>query len=239
MPSISGTFSSAAIVSTAAPLDFAPGTISQVLVLDAAYNEYQSATLPSVVGSTDVVKVYGPSGTVPALATINIIYITVWNYANPGGGSVVDDVLKLVKAGTVQATNYATGTQFHTGAVGQVTYTISGTGWTAVDVNDSGFGVAFSAAIDNSVDGLHSLAYWDAVAYEIDYTAYVAPTASSRIDEHYYDGSTYHRANECFCASEGNKIPNPYAGVPTEATDRDISADPITEYTDPLDEINN
>lgn len=231
MATVSGTFSNAAIVSTSAPLDFAPGTISQILVLDGTYNVYQSATLPSVVGSTDVVKAYGPSGSVPALATINTIYIHLWNYANPGGGSVVDNVLKLVKAGSVQATNYATGTEFHTGAIGQVTYTISGTGWTAVDVNDSGFGVAFSAAIDNSIDSLHSLAYWDAVAYEIDYTEYVPPDTSDADDKYWKDGGTYHtRARIGYPA--GAVPQSPYAGVPTAKVPVE---GPFTEYDTDFD----
>jgi len=240
MPSVSGTFSSAAIVSAGSPnLDFVPGTISNVLVLDGAYNQYASGTFAGIDGTTDLVKVYGPSDTVPALATINTIYIHLWNITtgSGGSGSVVDNVLKLIKAGSIQATNYATNTEFHTGAVGQVTYTISGIGWTAVDVNDSGFGVAFSAAIVNDVTD-QALAYWDAFAYEIDYTDYVPPATSTPLDQYWLDGGTYH--SQAIIGYPAGAVPqDPYNGVPTEATDRDISADPITEYTDPLDEINN
>lgn len=237
MPTTSGTFSSAAIVSAGtALLDFVPGTISNILVLDGSYNQYASSPPTGIDGSTDLVKAYGPSATVPALATINTITISLWKYATPGGGTVVDGVVKLVKAGVVEATDYASAAEFDYSAIALTTYAIPGTGWTAVDVNDSGFGVAFSAAITNGVFD-QTLAYWDAVAYEIDYSEYVPPGATLSVDQHFYDGATYHRDHEGKAPEEGTRFVFPVV-TPTAKSDRNLSADPISEYTEPDDPIN-
>jgi len=235
MPSVSGSFTSYSLVS--AGTTYALATLNNLLVLDGTLNTYSGMPTTGGVAVTDTIKAQTISDVVHALATINTIIISFWRIQQPGGSTITDNSIKLIRAGTIEATDHSAGDVFPS-SITQKSHPISGIGWTAADINDSGFGVAFSAHIDDtSASG--GLAYWDYVAYEIDYTEYVPPVSVTHIDEQYYDGSTYHRANECFCASEGNLIPNPYAGVPGEATDRDISADPILEYTDPLDEINN
>jgi hypothetical protein len=241
MATVTGFFSNAGIGAASIPYPVKASTLAaKVLTSDGVSNDYDAVTV-GATGTSSRIHVTGITNAVPALATINSITITINRYNDQVATSVTDSEVKLIRAGTVESTNKATGTQYPA-ALAVATYggDLWGASWTAADINDSGFGVAFCAAIQDYSPGdlFGGLARYDYVAYSIDYTDYVAPVSVTHIDEHYYDGSTYHRANECFCASEGNLIPNPYAGLPTEAIDRDLVADAILKYTDPLDEIN-
>lgn len=239
MATVTGFFSNAAIgvASLLYPVK-ASNLAAKVLTADGQSNEYDM----TVTGANDVssrIDVTTITNAVPALATINSITITI-NRRNTNVLTLVSDSeVKLIRAGVVETTNNATATQYPA-ALAVATYggDLWGAAWTAADLNDANFGVAFNAAIDDRSNSVNGLAEYDYVAYSIDYTDYVAPVSVTHIDEQYYDGSTYHRANECFCASEGNLIPNPYAGVPTAKSDRNTAVDTISEYTDPGDPIN-
>lgn len=84
---------------------------------------------------------------IPTNATINGITVTVFRRGN--STSITDNIVSLVKGGSITGSNLASGTGWANGSMQLATYggtnTLWGTTWTAADINASNFGVAFSA----------------------------------------------------------------------------------------------
>lgn len=89
---------------------------------------------------------------IPSGATIDGITVDIRRRASSNNASYysVDDVIKLVKGGTVVGTNKASGTNWST-TFGYYTYGSSsdlwGSSWTHSDINDSNFGMVISGYI--------------------------------------------------------------------------------------------
>ncbi len=94
---------------------------------------------------------------VPANATISGIVVTIGRFENATGTGrdVQDNVVSLIKGGTLTGTNKAaTSTEWPTGSPVAASYgstsDLWGTTWTPADINASNFGVALSAISSNS-----------------------------------------------------------------------------------------
>ncbi|MCX6271635.1 MAG: IPT/TIG domain-containing protein [Bacteroidetes bacterium] len=110
---------------------------------------YASASV-TTNGFTNYLRGSNYGFTIPENATINGIFVTINRQAS-NSLNLTDNVVRLVKAGVVTGTNFATATNWST------TMTVAnyggptntwGTTWTAAEINNSGFGVVLS--VDNS-----------------------------------------------------------------------------------------
>ena len=116
---------------------------------------YTTATLSNAISRYLQGTNYG--FTIPANATINGIAVAIGRFesATGAGKDVQDNIVSLIKGGTLTGTNKAaTSTEWPTGSPVAATYgSISdlwGTTWTPADINASNFGVALSARSSNS-----------------------------------------------------------------------------------------
>lgn len=234
MATVTGYFTSAAIGLASVPYPVKASTLAaKVLTANGVSNDYD-AVIVGATGATSRIHVTGITNPVPALATINSITITINRFNDNTATSVTDSEVKLIRAGTVESTNKATGTQYP-GALATATYggDLWGASWLEADLNDSGFGVAFSAAIQDYAPGdlFGGLARFDYVAYSIDYTAYSPPATSEPEDKYWKDGGTYHTRARIGYPS-GAVPQHPYAGVPTAKVPVE---GPFTEYDQEFD----
>lgn len=140
---------------------------------------------------TNYLKCTGYGFAIPAGATINGITVAVEHHSQR---TMNDHAVQLVKAGAIQPTNYATNTRFpnpdaytvYGGAID-----LWGNTWTATDINNTNFGVAFAAQRGpfNTTD----TAYVDHMTITVDYTLPVtppSPIAEYRMDELSWNGTT-------------------------------------------------
>jgi hypothetical protein len=103
-------------------------------------------------GQTHYLKAYFSftSADVPNGATINGITARIRRWQSRAGTGIGDTVVKLVKAGVVQATNRSAGaglpTSEQTAVFGGAT-DLWGTTWTAADIQNAQFGVVYSCTI--------------------------------------------------------------------------------------------
>jgi len=116
-----------------------------------------TATLNSL-GITNYVKATNFSFAIPLNATINGIVVAIERSVNSvAGGSIVRDAAaRLVRNGTVLATDRATSTPWNTTDVieshGNAT-DLWGASWTPANVNNIGFGAAVAATKANNLSG--------------------------------------------------------------------------------------
>lgn len=115
---------------------------------------------------------------IPDSATITNIAIDIKQAAEGlSGASVVDDRLRLIIGGAIQATDFGSGTPWSSGATAYVTRNATTNLPTAAQVKASTFGVALAVAItDPGSEG--EVAYVDHIRLTITYTA--AATSSAR-----------------------------------------------------------
>jgi len=113
-------------------------------------NSYASSVLLNSSAISHYLESSNYSFSIPAGATINGIQVTIGRYASNifGITRIQDNVVKLIKAGSVVGTNKAvTGTNWPT-AETPITYggasDLWGTSWTADDIKNSNFGVSLS-----------------------------------------------------------------------------------------------
>lgn len=121
---------------------------------------------------------------IPTSATINGITLEIDRLKN-NFGTITDNTVSLVKAGSVVGSNKATGTAWPTGAGGIATYgsasDLWGTTWTPSDINNANFG-AVLATNETGTAKFPATGNVDFFRITIDYTDNgVAFTESSKI----------------------------------------------------------
>lgn len=118
---------------------------------------------------------------IPTGAVINGMTVTVRRMVDNNGGSPQDYSVRLLKASAVQGSDYASGTTYPT-SFGTATYgggaDLWGSTWSAADINNAGFGVAFSAE-KNGTSGSSRAVSVDVIGVAVNYTDTTAPTISS------------------------------------------------------------
>ena len=112
-------------------------------------NSRATSTITTNGGVTPTLSISNFGFALPANAIIKGITVSVERSHNGTVGTVMDDnSVRLMKAGVAVGTNKASGTNWTNSDVG-VTYgsasDLWGTTWSAADVNNSGFGIAFAA----------------------------------------------------------------------------------------------
>jgi len=139
---------------------------------------YASATVDGQ--TTNYLRCLSYAFSIPAGATIVGIEVNVERKSDrtQNGGSE-DAAMRLVKAGTIQATDRSSGTIYTTGDVvephGSPT-DLWGTTWTPAEINAATFGAAFAAVKANSAGNPHVITV-DHIAITVHYTVpiFVAP----------------------------------------------------------------
>lgn len=100
--------------------------------------------------TTQYLKVTNFGFSIPSGATIDGIVVSIERYASPNG-TTRDSRVRLVKGGTVQATDKASGSAWPNGSGASATANYGGAAdlwsgtWTDSDINSSGFGVVLAA----------------------------------------------------------------------------------------------
>lgn len=127
-------------------------TWSNLSNLGANDGSYATVTLGGASDPSNLVKVSNFNFTIPTSAVINGITVEISRKVN-NTEQTADNEVKLIKAGTVQTTNKASATNYTTSDV-VATYggpaDLWGTTWTPSDINNIGFGNAFSCMIITS-----------------------------------------------------------------------------------------
>jgi MSHA biogenesis protein MshQ len=125
--------------------------------------------------------------TIPTGVTISGITVTVRRSVDNAGGNPRDYAVQLLKAGVLQATNYAdTGTTYPT-ALAFANYggtgNLWGTTWTVADINNANFGVSFVSNKPGTTGGNRTVSV-DVISVAVTYTDTTAPTVTSitRVD---------------------------------------------------------
>ncbi|MBK7172938.1 MAG: T9SS type A sorting domain-containing protein [Bacteroidales bacterium] len=169
-------------------------------------NSYSSAAVNN--STSNYLKATGYGFAIPSGATINGITVTIGRYGTTGSGADVrDNVVKLVKGGTIVGNNLAvTGTDW-TNSETAVNYgstsNLWGTTWTSSDINASDFGVVLAVNSTNS-----RTANVDYIRVSITYTVTnVAPTISSQPT----DQTVCNNAEAIFTAESTDSNPTPTA----------------------------
>lgn len=120
---------------------------------------------------------------IPTSTVINGITVTVRRMVNNNGGNPQDYSVQLLKANTVQGSDYASGTTYPT-SFGTATYGGSvdlwGSAWSTADINNAGFGVAFSAEKNGTSGGSRTVSV-DVISVSVDYTVDATPPTVSSI----------------------------------------------------------
>ncbi len=119
---------------------------------------------------------------IPAGVTISGITVSIRRSVDNTGGNPRDYAVQLLKAGTLQATNYAdTGTTYPT-ALTTVSYggtaNLWGTTWTVADINNANFGVSFVITKPGTTGGNRTVSV-DVISVAVTYTDNTAPTVTS------------------------------------------------------------
>jgi MSHA biogenesis protein MshQ len=149
---------------------------------------YASATINNSNG-TNYLQCTGYGFAIPAGASINGITVNVWRRA-AASNCCSDAYMRLVKAGTIQATNRSTATIYPTGNTSEAhgnAADLWGGAWTAADINNANFGAAF--AVQNS-SGTDRLVRVDFIQIVVDYTPTLAVSSINYATSNPTVGST-------------------------------------------------
>ncbi len=139
-------------------------------------NSTYASCSPSSSGTytTHYIKCTNFGFSIPSNGTINGITVEVDRYCDQNGlRYTLDSRVSLVRAGTVEATNK--GDTSNKWPTSQTVKTYGGAAdlwsasWSYSDINNSGFGVAFAAAITRAAQS--ATAYVDFIRITVDYTA--------------------------------------------------------------------
>ncbi len=94
---------------------------------------------------------------IPSGATIAGVTAKIWHWDETGNGGMVDNIVQLVKGGTVTGSNLASVSMWAAGSPEQFTYGGTGNLWggtfTPADINAYNFGLTFLAKNTDGVDG--------------------------------------------------------------------------------------
>lgn len=144
----------------------------------ASDNTRATVTLAKNSGVSQAIKATGFGFAIPADAEINGIQVE-WETSEGGtaaAGGIHDNAVRLVRAGTIEATDRSN-TTFWAAPASEafVTYggatDLWGAAWTAADINDANFGAAISAKnVKVSGGGANESANVDAVRITVTYT---------------------------------------------------------------------
>ena len=125
--------------------------------------------------TTNYLQCTGYGFAIPAGAVINGITVTVWRFAS-ATGCCTDAAMRMVKAGTIQAFDNSTATNYPTANIAEAhggATDLWGTTWTAADINDPNFGAAFAAQKIVTAGGARTVSV-DYIQITIDYIVPVA-----------------------------------------------------------------
>jgi hypothetical protein len=120
-------------------------------------DDSQYATIVLAGATSNYIKATNFGFSIPAAATINGIVVEVKKIETPIDGEMFDDVIKLVKGGTVQGNNKSTGASWPTSEQYSSyggTSDLWGLGWISDDINSSNFGVVVAGAGTGSMGGV-------------------------------------------------------------------------------------
>lgn len=153
---------------------------------------------------TNYLKCTGYGFAIPAGAIITGITAGVEAHSRR---TMRDYAVQLVKADMIQATNYATNTRlpdpdaytYYGGATD-----LWGNTWTAADINDPNFGMAFAA--QRGPYATSDTAYVDHMPITIDYTLPPVPVAEYRMDEGSWNGTANEVADNSGNALHGSAL---------------------------------
>ncbi len=146
-----------------------------------AVSSNNSFATASVDGTTTrFLQCSGYGFAIPAGATIDGITVNVERKSSStANGGSADAAMRLVKAGTIGATDNSTGTTYTTSDVTEAhgsSTDLWGTTWTVADINNANFGAAFAATKASGTGGAHTVSV-DHVQIVVDYT--LLPVVSS------------------------------------------------------------
>lgn len=126
----------------------------------------------SAPNTGNYLKVTNFGFSVPTGATIQGIVVAVQKKKSAGGDDVIDQAVRIVKGGTIGATDRGTADQWPTPTSDSVPYgsasDLWGETWTAADVNASTFGAAVAPAPADTLFGAGT-AQVDAVTITVTY----------------------------------------------------------------------
>jgi len=140
-------------------------------------NNYATAQLNDGQAS-DYLQCTGYGFSIPAGATINGITVNVERKSS-ATNALRDAAMRLVKAGTIQATDRSTTTYYPTSDTYEAhggAADLWGTTWTAADINAANFGAAFASEKPGSAGGSRTVRV-DHIQIIVDYSPY--PVVSS------------------------------------------------------------
>ncbi|MCX6796118.1 MAG: putative metal-binding motif-containing protein, partial [Candidatus Falkowbacteria bacterium] len=194
---------------------------------------YATADVPEDGKITHYLKGTNYGFSIPSGATIDGIEVAI-NRQSSGQSSpfLRDNVVKLVKAGTVTGDNKAvTGTNWPTFSLETATYGDSsdkwGTTWTSTDINNVNFGVVLSAK--NSNTGHNRTATVDYIQITVYYTPACTPTTW------YHDGDADGFGDASGSTSSCTQ-PTGYVSNSTDCDDTNSAVNPgATEVCDGID----
>lgn len=135
--------------------DASVGTVSWTSTdADASDNVYATSDLPAVPPEdTNYLKFLNFGFSIPTDATINGIVVEFERYTD--GSDVIDNIIRLVKGGSVVGDNKSAGASWTTGTDPDSYESFGGaadlwgTSWTPSDINGTTFGVVISATIQD------------------------------------------------------------------------------------------
>jgi len=173
---------------TNAPTTFAnDATVGSVAwSISGAQATVSAASSTTLSENTEYFKATNLGFSVPGTATINGIAVTVNEFGKSGTTdfytfNVADSSVKLCKAGTPTGTDEALGSNWpepRGNAYYGGTTDLWGVAWTAADINNSGFGIAISANLSISSDGVHNVTT-SATIFSISITVYYTTSSGS------------------------------------------------------------
>ena len=140
-------------------------------------NSYATASVDGT--TTNYLQCTGYNFAIPAGATINGITVNIERKSSStNNGGSADAAMRLVKAGTIGATDRTTGTTYTTSDVIEAHGSAAdlwGTTWTVADINNANFGAAFAATKASSGGAAHTVSV-DHIQIVVDYSL---PSVSS------------------------------------------------------------
>lgn len=152
-------------------------TWTDVTNVTAADGSFATATCPDLLHASDWINCQNFGFTLPIGATIDGIEVAVKRKANNIGAQ--DYIVQLLKNGTATGTQKLGNSMLDT--LTEKVYGSSsdlwGTTWTASDINNSGFGVQYSA---NAMNNYSSTIYVDSISITI-YITYVSVSITDTI----------------------------------------------------------
>jgi hypothetical protein len=141
---------------------------------------YATIGLTNVNETSNYLQTTNYGFAIPSGAQINGIEVIINRFQNSTTGtSISDNVVQLIKGGSVVGTNNASSTEWPTSSSSTATYggtsELWGTTWTAAEINASNFGVALSAISGTTSDRTGSVDY---ISVRVTYTAGIIITGT-------------------------------------------------------------